>query len=62
MVDENLIDGNLRIRSSIETRGISDYIPITLTVRLPEEKPSTPFKFNPLWLEEEEYRAQIQNT
>ena len=38
LVDENMIDGNLIITSSIEIGGISDHRPISLKVRLAEKK------------------------
>ena len=60
MVGENLLNVNLTLRSTIETGGNSDHRPISLIVRLLDKKPLTPLKFNPLWLEEDEYRAQIQ--
>ena len=60
MVGENLLNVNLTLRSTIETGGNSDHRPISLIVRLLDKKPPTPLEFNPLWLEEDEYRAQIQ--
>ena len=59
MVEENLLNGNLILKYVIETRGNSDHRPISLIITPPKKKPPTPFKFNPLWMEEDEYKDQI---
>ena len=60
MVGENLLNVKLTLRSTIETGGDFDHRTVSLIVRLPDKKPPAPLKFNPLWLEEDEYRAQIK--
>ena len=40
----------------VETWGLSDHRPITLSITISEDKPPTPFKINLLWLEDEYYR------
>ena len=60
-VKENLLNENLTLKSAVETRGDSDHRPIYLLIIHPEKKPPAPFKFNPLWLEYEQYKIQIQN-
>ena len=46
----------LVFKSEVETSGLSDHRPITLSITKPEEKPPAPFNFNPNWLDHEEYR------
>ena len=57
-----MLSENLTLKSTVETGGNSDHGPISLLVIPLDKKPPTPFKFNPLWLEDEWYRVQIQNS
>ena len=59
MVEEKLLIGNLILKSITETRGNSDRRPVSLIINPPENKPQSPLKFNPLWVEEDEYKDQI---
>ena len=53
LIKDNLLNENLIIKSSVETRGSSDHKPIYLLIIPPKKKPPTPFKFNPQCLEDE---------
>ena len=44
----------------MEIGGLSNHRPITLSITNPEEKPPYPFKFNPVWLEHEDYREMVK--
>ena len=43
----------------MEIGGLSDHWPITLYVTNSEERLPPPFKFNPVWLENKEYREMV---
>ena len=60
LVSANLIKDDLILKSEVETGGNSDHLPIVLTIKSPEVKPPSPFKFKPQWLEEEEFRNLIK--
>ena len=49
------------IRTWVEVGGMSDHLPVFLQIQNPEIKPMAPFKFNPAWLMEEDYRKLIGN-
>ena len=59
MVAKNLVNEQLILQSMVEIGGNSDHPPIVLKIRVPEEKPPSPFKFNPQWLEEEDDKTLI---
>ena len=61
LVKENLLNENLTLKPAVEIGGNYDHRPISLLIIPLEKKPPAPFKFNPLWLEDEQYRIQIQN-
>jgi exonuclease III len=61
LVSDSLMIGPIRIRSWVETGGTSDHRPVVLSLDPPEIKPPTPFKFNPAWLEEEDYKIMFQS-
>ena len=42
-------------KTKVETGGLLDHTPITLSITKSEEKPPAPFKFNLNWLDCEEY-------
>ena len=56
-----MLSENLTLKSIVELGGNSDHRPISLLVIPPDKKPPSPFKFNPLCLEDEQYKVQIQN-
>ena len=48
------------LKTAVEIGGLSDHRPITLSITIPEEKPPTHFKFNLVWLENEDYREMVK--
>ena len=48
------------LKTAVEIGGLSDHRPITLSITIPEEKPPTHFKFNLVWLENEDYREMFK--
>jgi hypothetical protein len=53
LVVRGLLGSVVNFRSWIGTSGRSEHNPFFLELLKAEEKPSTPFKFNLIWLEEE---------
>ena len=49
----------LVFKSEVETVGLSDHRPITISITKPEEKPPAPFRFNPNSLDHEEYKEFV---
>ena len=62
LINEDLLNKNLIIKSSVETGGSSDHKPISLLISLSKKNPPAPFKFNPQCLEDEQYKEQILNS
>ena len=60
LIAEDLIRDDLIYKSEVESGGLSDHRPITLSISIPEENPPVPFKFNPNWLDDEEYRKLVK--
>ena len=48
------------LKTAVEKRGLLDHRPITLSITIPEEKSPIPFKFNPIWLENEDYMEMVK--
>ena len=55
LISKNLIRDDLILQAVVEMGGNSNHQPIVLTVRTPEVKPPSPFKFKPQWMDEGEY-------
>ena len=60
LIAEDLIGNDLIYKSEVDSGGLSDHKPITLSISTPEEKPPTPFRFNPNWLDDEEYKKLVK--
>ena len=60
LIEEDLIRDDLIYKSEVESRGLSDHRPITLSISIPEENPPAPFKFNPNWLDDEQYKKLVK--
>ena len=52
---EGLLQDTLVFKLIVETCGLSDHSSISLSITRSKAKPPTPFRFNPNWLEHEEY-------
>jgi len=55
LLDERLIDTLHFARQWVESGGISDHSPIMIEISGGTPKPPSPFKFNPGWMQDEEY-------
>ena len=54
--------GPLIVETQVEVGGLFDHLPILLGLQEQEQKPASPFKFNPSWLQEEEYQKLVAET
>ena len=46
----------------VEVGGLSYHLPILLLMERQEHKPAPPFKFDPSWIQEEEYKKLVMDT
>ena len=60
LISKEICQDHLVLKTAMETWGLSDHRPITLSVTIPEEKSPTPFKFNLVWRENEDYREMVK--
>ena len=55
LISENLLSGPLIAKTWVKVGGLFDHFLILLWWQGHEQKSTAPFKFNPSWLQEEEY-------
>ena len=55
-----MFQDQLVLKSTVEIAGLSYRRMIALSITILEEKPPSPFKFNPVWLEHEDYQEMVQ--
>ena len=60
LVSEIFFQDQLVLKTTVKTCEMLDHRPISLSLSIPEDKPPSPFKFDLVWLENEEYRALVQ--
>jgi hypothetical protein len=60
LVAEELLHKVDKYRSWVDSGGGSDYNPIFIQVEKVDEKPSSPFKFNLIWLVEEKFNELVR--
>ena len=59
-LDRFFLSGYLIVKTWVEVEGLSNHLLFLLQIQIPETKPAAPFKFNPAWLMEEDYRKLIR--
>jgi len=62
LIDERLLDSLHFVRQWVESGGISDHSPIMIELKSGGPKPHSPFKFNPAWLQCEDYTDLVSNS
>ena len=62
LLSENLLSGSLIVKTWVEVGSLSHHLPVLLRIQSPESKSVAPFKFNPAWLMEEDYRKLVGET
>jgi hypothetical protein len=60
LINDSLLNNSLTIKQWIGFGGLSDHHPIFLELRQGSEKPTSPFKFNKTWLEDESFLKMIK--
>ena len=60
LISEGMFQDQLVLKSTVEIAGLSYRRMTALSITILEEKPPSPFKFNPVWLEHEDYREMVK--
>ena len=58
-ISKNLLSGCMIVKTWVEVGGLFDRLPILLRLQGPKRKPTALFKFNPSWIQEEDYRKLV---
>ena len=53
---------SLIVKMWVEVGGLYDHLPILLWIQSQELKMANPFKFNPEWIQEDDYRKLVGDT
>ena len=62
LISENLMSGPLTTKTWVEAGGLLYHLPIILPLEKKELKLAPPFRFNPSWQQEDEYRKIVMDT
>jgi hypothetical protein len=60
LASEKLINNGLMIKTCFSAGSLSDHLSIILKLEVGRKIPKAPLKFNPLWLDDIDYRAIVE--
>jgi hypothetical protein len=59
LVVESLLDLPVQFRKWVDSGGESDHMPIILEIVGGPKNPTSPYKFNPTWIEDDSFKALV---
>jgi hypothetical protein len=62
LVAKALMKNEILMKSFVSTDGLLDHLPIIFNLDIGDVSPPSPFKFNKVWLTEEDYRSLVKGT